>query len=84
MHILLVGNMQGRHAKGAGDRSGAFLSGWKPLDAAAIDHVIGHTIGHTFGHAFGWMYPSAFSSSAISTAPPAAPRTVLWERLTNL
>ncbi len=29
-------------------------------------------------------YPWAFSSSAIRTAPPAAPRTVLWLRATNL
>jgi len=30
------------------------------------------------------IYPSALSSSAISTAPPAAPRSVLCERHTNL
>jgi hypothetical protein len=33
---------------------------------------------------FFWIYPSALSSSAISTPPPAAPRTVLCERHTNL
>ena len=30
------------------------------------------------------IYPSAHSSSASSTAPPAAPRSVLWLRHTNL
>ncbi len=37
-----------------------------------------------YGNYFGWIYPSALSSSAISTAPPAAPLTVLWDKLTNL
>ena len=30
-----------------------------------------------------WMYLSAVRSSAVSTAPPAAPRTVLWDRHTK-
>jgi len=30
-----------------------------------------------------WMYFSAVRSSAVSTAPPAAPRTVLWDRQTK-
>jgi len=30
-----------------------------------------------------WMYLSAVRSSAVSTAPPAAPRTVLWDRQTK-
>ena len=32
---------------------------------------------------FAWIYPCAVRSSAHSTAPPAAPRSVLWERPTN-
>ncbi len=30
-----------------------------------------------------WIRPCSFKSSAHSTAPPAAPRSVLWERPTN-
>ena len=33
---------------------------------------------------FASRYPSAFSNSAKSSWPPAAPRTVLWLRATNL
>lgn len=33
---------------------------------------------------FAVIYPCAFNNSAINTAPPAAPRTVLCDKPTNL